>query len=177
MGEDCFKPCENTIDKLQEIQQIQWFFYSDNHIITCMIRIKSPSWLKHILIIQHIYSLSESYKSMCPTCCSVFPCTGPTHRFMSAQGGKAAYLSAHVRGGSATYTLCAGAFAGRRCQGARRDLGRRWGERFLMSQLGVSLRWALLKLYWFKSLVCLTAHGRYTAEWKWFERRQPEAKR
>lgn len=32
--------------------------------------------------------------------------SGPTHRFMSAQGGEAAYLSAYVRGGSATYTLC-----------------------------------------------------------------------
>lgn len=37
--------------------------------------------------------------------------TGPTHRFMSAQGGKAAYLSAHDRRGSASHTLlCAGAF-------------------------------------------------------------------
>lgn len=52
---------------------------------------------------QHIYSLSKflSYHSEhMLQCASVQSCSsGPTHRFMSAQGGKAAYLSAHVRGG------------------------------------------------------------------------------
>lgn len=72
---------------------------------------------------------------MSACCCS----TGPTHRFMSAQGGKAAYLSAHDRGGSGA-TRCALELSETQ-RGGRQDLG--GGGRFLMSQLGRGIiRWA-----------------------------------
>lgn len=80
------------------------------------------------------------------TCCGVQSCSsGPTHRFISAQAGEAAYLSAHVRGGECyLQTVCWS--SQRRSQGARQDLGKRiLGADFLMSQLGRGMKVGLFE--------------------------------
>lgn len=109
---------------------------------------KACSWLEHIVILEHIFLVSSWFASLHMQSASVQSCaSGPTHRFMSAQGGKAAYLSVHVCQGSITYRLrCAAGPFREEVRGARQDLGRRRGERgtyFWCHSCGVGFTWAL----------------------------------
>lgn len=102
--------------------------------------------------------------------------SGPAHMFMSAQGGRAAHLFAHIRGegaGCYLHTQYAKALPDAGCQ--RADGIREWRKKWAaeVTGWGVALRWVLLKIDWLAfslflySWVMAQQNGNYLSRATW----------